>query len=470
MLSVMKKILNLSCIALCLLSCQELVEDINTNPNNPQNVRSELLLKGMMLADISVQVSHIQRISGMWSGQYRGEDQLYQSLFEYNITAAESDDTWEAIYVGVVKQGSLILEGIPTDRQFLGITKIIEAHAVGTAAAIYGDIPYSQTADDENFPDPVLDGQSDVYAAMQDLLDEAIADLESVSSPRTIAEDIFFSGDIDPWIEVANTLKARYYLQTKDYDNAYNTAQNGISSPTNSLKFIPLAVAGNGDSNLLNVFIAERGGFMSTDNTYLEFLLDVDTSASRNNAKTHEDARWKYFQIGGSSASREQGVAAQTAPMPLVIYEENLLILAESATREVSFDEGLSHLNDLRNFLASGQAFDQLDEADSLLYEPYILADFQSGGMENADDIDPTRALLREITEERYVTGYGQFIPFNDARRLRKDDADLIVAFPINVPSVSQHPERFIIAQDELNANSNARPDPGIFSVTEVNR
>ena len=53
-------------------------------------------------------------------------------------------------------------------------------------------------------------------------------------------------------------------------------------------------------------------------------------------------------------------------------------------------------------------------------YEAYEAADFAPGGMENADNIDADRALLREIIEERYISGFGTFIPFNDARQVAK--------------------------------------------------
>lgn len=454
---------------LVLTSCQDLVDDINENPNEPTNVRPELLLKGMELANITIQVSHVQRISGMWSGQYIGSEQLYQSLYEYNINAAETNDTWEAIYVGVLKQGSLIKEGLPEDRLFQGITKIIEAHAVGTAAAIFGDIPYFQAANDEQFPDPEFDGQRQVYDALQDLLDEAIIDLQNAAPGRELDEDIFFQGNAEQWTEVAYTLKARYHLHTKQYDLAYAAAQNGVSSGANSMKYVPLGVVGEGDSNLLNTFISNRGDFMTSSGSFLEGMLDVTSGASRNNTKTYEEARANYYYIEGGRATGEQGVAAQTAPMPLVLYEENLLILAEAAARTVSFDEGLVHLNAIRNFLNSGTAFPLIEDSDSLLYEAYEAADFEPGGLENTGNIDPTRALLREIIEERYVTGYGQFIPFNDARRLRRSDQDIAVPIPLNTPEATQQPERFLIAQDEINANSNA-DDPGIFAVTPVNQ
>ena len=103
-------------------------------------------------------------------------------------------------------------------------------------------------------------------------------------------------------------------------------------------------------------------------------------------------------------------------------------------------------------------------------YEPYVSTDFASGGMENADGIDAKDAILREVIEERYVSGYGQFMPFNDARRLRKSDNSLAVPFPTNTGS--RYPERFVISQDEVNGNSKAAANKTItiFDKTEVNQ
>ena len=90
--------------------------------------------------------------------------------------------------------------------------------------------------------------------------------------------------------------------------------------------------------------------------------------------------------------------------------------------------------------------------------------------MENADGIAADRALLREIVEERYVTGFLTWMPFDDHRRLRKSDPDLVVPFPLNDASAPSHVGRLPYASTELVANSNAPSvDPGIFTKTRVN-
>jgi starch-binding outer membrane protein, SusD/RagB family len=222
----------------------------------------------------------------------------------------------------------------------------------------------------------------------------------------------------------------------------------------------------------MNRMIAKRGGYFSTGTTYLTRLLGrTNATGSRNNAKTTEDARSKYYLIGGSSSTTERGVAAAKAPMPLVIYEENLLTLAESGLRTKGFAEGLLQLSKVRAYLTTKGNLIPLAATDTVKYDAYVDADFMVGGMENRTNLTQDKALLREIIEERYVSLYGQILPFNDFRRLAKSDADVRPVLPFNSTVATKHPERLIYAQTEINGNPNLpRPLPDLFQVTEVNK
>ena len=441
--------------------------DLNDNPNEPTQVPELLVLTGTMLADISINASHINRIAGMWSGQYKGEQNLYGNIYTYGISTEESNSSWGYLYNGIIAQNDVIQKGLADDLLIVGITKVIEAHSVGTACSNWGNIPYSEAVT-EGIDDPKYDTQIEVFTQLQTLLDEAISDLNSASS-YSLSQDIFFNGDKTKWIQTAYTLKARYYMLVKDYPSAYSAAQNGIASAAASLKYMPPGGGISGAQNLLYELLSgSRAGDISVDGTYLSSLIGT-TTASRNNAKTDEDARSKYYHFD-KNGGNTTGVAAETAPMPLVTYEENLLTLAEAAARTTTSATALGHLNTVRSFLASGGAFNVVNTTDVLKYDAYVTTDFANGGIENMDGIDDTRALIREIVEERYVSGYGTFMPWNDARRLRKSDMDVSVPFPLNTGAATAHPERFLLSQNELNSNSNAPTGATIFDTTEVNQ
>lgn len=458
-----------------LVSCESLVEGINENPNEltPEDVNPELFLTGAQLANISAQAGHLNRIAGLWSGQLTGFTSLYANIYGYSISTAESVSTWSRVYIGTVTNVRLIRDRAPDNLLLVGISKVLEAHAVGTIASLCGDVPYSQI-NDIKIPDPVFDGQVSVYQSIISLLDDAISDLGSAISNSSLTQDIYFGGDASKWLAAAHTLKARYSLQMKDYGKAGAAAQNGIASADGTMKYIPRGDPSfaEGDKNLFwEILEGSRAGDIGTGNSYLMQLLNPDDENYRGNAKTNEFARFHYYTISESSGSDNLGIIQQFEPHHLVSYEENQLILAETAARSGDAGAALGHLNDFRAYLNAGGRLNSNFIDSTFLYEPYEMADFEAGGIENEDGIDGTRALLREIIEERYVACFGMFVPFNDARRLRKSDGDIAVPFPLNPGSTSQHPERMPYSDDELNANGNApMEDPGIFKVTEVNQ
>jgi len=457
--------------AVMMTSCEGLVEGINDDPNGItiSDVDAQLFLTGAMLANSVSQAGHLNRISGLWSGQLVGLASVYSNAYNYNISTAETESTWNALYIGVIPNLRHIRNELPNDRLLQGITRVIEAHAIGTAASRFGDVPYSEV-NQEEIADPVFDGQVSVIDAAISLLDQGISDL-SAAGGRSISEDIYYNGDATKWIEAANTLKARYFMYKKDYPSAYTAAQNGISSSANTMSFMPQgdASVSIGDKNLFNEILANsRAGDIGSVGSFLESLIDPASASYRGNAKTDETARSAYYKIDETGPSGNLGIVEQFEPHQLVSFEENHLILAEAGAR-ASFATGLMHLNEYRAWLDGGGRLNSNFSGMPYNYDAYVEADFQAGGMENMDNIDQTRALLREIVEERYVSGFGEMMPFDDARRLRKNDTDIQVPFVPNTGS--QHAERFPYADNELNSNSNGpAEDPGVFVKTAVNQ
>ena len=457
---------------LVLPSC-EIPTDLNDNPNEItlQDVDPNLFLNGAQLANIMVQNSHVNRITGMFSGQLIGYTSLYSNIYGYSLSTVESNDEWRGCYTGVLTNVRHIREAAPDDKLLVGMSKVLEAHAVGTLAILMGDVPYLEVVSET--ADPVFDSQLEVLAGLTLLLDRAISDLGSASS-RTEDYDIYYNGDKDKWLAAAYTLKARYALVQSDYASALTAANMGISSSAGDMNYIPRgdAAVSQGDKNLFNAILSgSRTGDLGNNGSYLLELLNDTTSAYRGNAKTNETARHNYYKIDETSGEGNLGVIERFEPMPMVTYFENQLIKAEAAARTGA--DGLGHLNDYRAWLAGGGRLNTTFNSDTTIqYDAYVSADFASGGMENSDGVSAETALLREIIEERYVSGFGTYMPFNDHRRLRGDsETDLIVPFPLNTTAAAAdgHVERIPYAQDELTSNSNMTEDPGLYAKTKVN-
>ena len=458
-------------------SCEKLVEGINENPNDIliQEVETKLFLTGGLLANIQIQLGHLNRISGMYSGQLIGFSSLYSNIYGFNLSTAESNDEWNDLYVGVMTN----MRHIATNSKnplLVGIAKIVEGHALGTSASLYGDIPYTEAGNPE-ISDPKFDPQIEVYKSAIALLDDGITTLGSASS-LNLSQDIYFNGDKNKWIAAAYTLKARFYLHMKDYQNALSAAESGISSAAGDMKYYPrgATTTAEGDKNLFWTILegsraGDIGNSSDENESYLLQLLKGNSPNSRNHSKTDETARYAYYKIDSSGGKANEGIIEQFEPQNMVTYFETLLIKAECAARLGSVADGLPHLNEVRAWLNNGGNLNANFSSMPYRYEAFEVVDFDSGGIENPYEVSPKNAFLIEVIEERYVSGFGMHIPFNDARRLRKSDREIAVPFFLVLGPEPPYPERMPYPTNELNSNSNApAEDPGIFTKTAVNQ
>ena len=322
----MKKIFTKSILALLLVfsfSCEDLNEDINANPNDIliTDVEDKLFLTGAQLANIQIQLGHLNRISGMYSGQLIGFSSLYSNIYGYALSTVESNSEWFALYVGVLNNMRQLQEN-SSNTLLVGIAQIIEGHAFGTAASLWGGIPYSEAGNPE-IEDPVFDSQISVYNAAIAKLTAGISTLQSASS-GSLSQDIYFGGNKDKWIQAAYTLVARFNLHKKDYAGAISAASNGISSASGDMQYKPPGTQ-SGDQNLFATILngsraGDLGNSSGGSESYLLQLLSNDYSTNRNNSKTDETARYGYYKINSSSGSANTGIIAETEPQNTVSY------------------------------------------------------------------------------------------------------------------------------------------------------
>tara|TARA_Y100000748_G_scaffold301350_1_gene301398 strand:+ start:1126 stop:2598 length:1473 start_codon:yes stop_codon:yes gene_type:complete len=474
--------ISLMVISLVFISC-EIPENLNDHPTDFEvsEVDANLFLNGAQLANVIVQASHLNRISGMYSGQLVGYASLYSNIYGYSLSTVESNGEWNRAYIGVVQNTRHIQSIASEDKFMVGISKVLEAHAISTLAILMGDVPYSEIvsgdADGDGLTDilaPKFDSQKEVLNACIALLTSAVTDLNA-SSSRSEKYDIYFNGDKDKWILSAYTLKARISLVMKNYQKALEYANSGVINSQESMLYIPRGESNvsEGDKNLFyEILEGSRSEDIGNNGSYLMNLIDPSHSNYRGNSKTNEEARYNYYAIDENSGSDNLGIISQFEPQPLITAWETLLIIAETSARTQGFAEGLENLNNYRSWLNQGGRINSAyRDAAKYKYEDYVEADFANGGMENSDGVTKEVALLREIIEERYVSGFGTYMPFNDHRRLRgAGETNFIPPFPLNTDAATQHVERLPWAQDELITNPNKTEDPGLYAKTEVNQ
>ncbi|GAB3200684.1 hypothetical protein ABID22_003546 [Pontibacter aydingkolensis] len=462
----MKKIfryITIFSLAVSVMGCEGFIEGFEEDPNNPsgESVDVNNMIQGVMLGNALLQEGEVARLTGMWTDQFSGVDRQYINLDQYLVTAGDFDSPWSTAYYAAITQARLAQEKAENELnpKVLGVAQILEAHAAGTAASLFGDVPFSEVTKVES---PMFDPQLEVYAGVQKLLDDAITNLKLGKGILRAEKDIYFSGKAQNWINVAYTLKARYYLHVGDYAKAEAAAMLGIPSPEGNM-----ITPHGGTLYDVNVYYSFgmifREGYMTAENAFAPRILDPAQegtfSKNRNNAKTDETGRFKYYYKGklGSYDLNYGGAFGFDEDFPIVTYAENQLILAEARARQDNLTGALEALNEYRELL------DERYETGN--YDPYLITDFAIDGIENPGSLSVKDALIDEILEERYVTFIGNIEAFNDARR-----TDNRVGIPVK-GTASKLPQRFLYPQSEINANPNVpNPLPGLFEATAANK
>jgi hypothetical protein len=433
----MKKIKFLTVAALGLLSlgCESYVEDVNVNPNNFTDAPSGLIIGQAGLASILLSESQPARFAGIFTDQFTGADRQFISYESYQVTAGDFDDTWGNIYTAGLAQTRLVQEKAREDgnRGAEGISQIIEGWLAGEGAALFGDVPYSEAIQPNEFPNPKYDAQADVFNSVQTILSAGIANVQSGGAvPMPM-----YSGAYS-WVEVAHTLKARYYLIAKDYANAASEAAQGISAPNKTLSAFHSSTIGQ--QNLYYQFgVLQRGGYLTVIRSNLRKLLQGERARLLPTPGDAERSA-KYFD-GEELNYTATGYFAIDAAFPLISWSENQLILAEALARTGNETGARTAFNSVRTNLATTY-----------------------GGEFPATTATGT-ALVNQVLEEKYCTLIGSFQVFHDLRRTKN-----VIGVPVKNSTASTIPQRFIYAQNEINTNENFTGVVDIFTPTPINQ
>ncbi|MCB4799240.1 SusD/RagB family nutrient-binding outer membrane lipoprotein [Neotamlana laminarinivorans] len=423
------------------LACENYTDNYNQDPNAFGNAAPELVIGQAQLAWILLSSSNSARYAGIFMNQFTGSDRQYITVNSYSVTASEFDDMWDDAYVDGIAQADITVDAALENEnlKLAGVALITKAVLLAEVAALWGDVPFTEANDADQFYTPAYDSQSAVFAGVQDLLDTAIDYVED--EPASLYAGNRLSSTAT-WAEIAHSLKARYYLITKEYDLALTEAQNGISTLDGSL--VSLHTSSTLSENLYYQFIVDqRDGYLTADNSYLFQLLDSTDNVDRllETPGDTERAAYYFSESGGTDVlNTTDGVFAETSSFNLISYYETKLIEAEAAIREGQTTIAQDALNSVRDELAL--------EYDAMFPQTTSTGD----------------TLLQEILEEKYITLIGELQPYHDIRRTNN-----LLGVPAKTGT--EIPQRFLYPQNEIDTNPNVpSPLPGLYDVTEVNQ
>ncbi|UOG73733.1 SusD/RagB family nutrient-binding outer membrane lipoprotein [Hymenobacter tibetensis] len=257
----MKKLIFLLCLALsgpALTSCESFL-DKNTDPNNPTSTTPNFLLPSIISNGLAIQgfsalrTAYITQYVAARAAGAGGADQ-------YVLTTAFSNATFNNTFflVGGNIPPMIKLAQEEGSPYYVGAGKIMMALILSHATDMLGDIPYREAFRGELNYTPVYDPQQQLYEDIQVLLDEGIAEMSKpVSENRrpfysalpSPSGDILYQGDVQKWIRLAWSLKAR--------QAQHLTKKAGLYNPATVLEY------------------ASKGFTSSTDDAQLQFQVAV---------------------------------------------------------------------------------------------------------------------------------------------------------------------------------------------------
>jgi hypothetical protein len=433
----MPKLLYRTAAALCfgglLAGCSSFLDAdrAKADPNLPSAATTDQLFVGAQANIFGQQEGPLAMIVCQWMQQCAGiNGRFVEQQDSYSVNAGTFDQPFQEVYSA---GGLLSLRTVQAnssaagDKVYEGIAQVLEALLMGTTASIWGSIPYSEAVGSD--PTPAFDPQMQVYAALQTLLDQAITNINGAGAGPG-AVDLFHGGVKAPWVQVANTLKARYYLHTAEvvgtaaYTAARAAATLGISTPANDLLTRHTGVTS--ERNMWRQF-QQTSGF-GLDLVAGRRLVDI--MVAQNDPRLPDYfGRNEAGGYGGFDVTTKTTPGNQISPLsgslrdrddfrqPLVTWEENQLILAETNFRLVGAVAAQPFLNAVRTARGKG----------------IVLASLQS------------------IMEEKYIALFQNIEVWNDWKR---------TCIPALTPALNETviPGRLFYGQTEEQTNDNTPP------------
>lgn len=235
-------------------SC-DFTDGLQDDPNNASDAPTSTIYNSALVGTIVPISGENARLAAMWSRQFTGVDRQYAAYDIYNVAAP--DFAWDYHYTTWHTQLDLVIERSTTSGNdfYRGNMLTLKGLSFGTLTALWGDVPFSEANKFPEIEDPKFDSQTEVYAGVQTILDDALAAYATGVGGPSGANDFFFGGDKSKWIAATNSLKARYFLHVGNYAAARTAAQSGISSAAGSM-VIPHAGVYNQNMNLYCSFLS----------------------------------------------------------------------------------------------------------------------------------------------------------------------------------------------------------------------
>ena len=358
--------------SIMLSSCEKNFEQINNDPDNPEDVPNSYYLAGAQrgLSDNTFDVWWGTNV-GNQLGQYLSSNQ-YSSESRYQFRTNLTNSYFTLFYAGGNqggrRTGTLNVGGLfelnriiancksdPGGSSAVGfpdnqiaVATMLRVWLFQNMTDTWGSIPYSQALDPNNNRAPKYDSQSEIYSGLISELNGALALINTGEAGPD--GDIIYGGDMGLWKKFGNSLKMRVAMRIADVNaslsqTAFTEAVNGGAFDSNADNALFTYGEGNDGNPLYYNKVIDKRQDYAASNIMLDRLVASNdprlpcfyaqaTASSTYVGEVYGLSEANAAATANSSVSQPSNlVYGATLPGIFMDYAQVEFMLAEAAER-----------------------------------------------------------------------------------------------------------------------------------------
>lgn len=281
----MKKIFNIVIalvIAFSAVGCKDYF-DINYDPNIPatENITNSMILPGVDAA-LATSYGDFLRITGGYFSEHYAQTfgtSNYVDYSQFSMSATRSSTHYTQLFQKVLVNSKTIIDRAVESKNYGDYIAAASLFAFTYQILVdcYGEVPYTEAFNSDEFMAPAYDDGKVVYDGMVALLDDA---LSLATEGQPVAKNLLYpSGNSTDWIKFANTVKLKllsrmgdvakldaliaednFITSDAEYAGCWSNAQ-GQASPYFSEEFAPWHTQDNVVANAALVAAMQFEGY-----------------------------------------------------------------------------------------------------------------------------------------------------------------------------------------------------------------
>lgn len=366
--------------------------DVNTSPNNPQYAPYDKVYPKAVVGTASVTGGQYAILGSLWSEHFTQSNtaQQYLTWVYYNLTSDHFNSSFNSMYTEALKNYDLAKQDAAEAENwyYYLMATVMECYTFQVLVDLHDQIPFTdalQGISDANISPKYEDG-SVVYDGLIARIDDALSkDFTLISNIDPGSNDQLFGGNMDRWMQFANTLKLRIYMR-QIYARP-DIARAGITALLSANNFLAVDArltgfdAAVGKQNPLYGSEYERLGGVNIKgcNTFLDFMQQyADTRlpkiyklpTSPSGATEHKSIPFGSRPMSSDvpNNSLSTGQFAATNPVVFLSAAESQFLQAEAkewtgGSGKSNYDAGVTasfakYSLDGSTFIAAGGAYE----------------------------------------------------------------------------------------------------------------